>query len=98
MNPGASPDGPVVLAFEDGTSIETDYVLGTDGAGSKVRDLLFGESEAGKVKPSGFLFASVFVRHGDAERVEAVVKSHPVATVLMGTESVGGIGGMYSWG
>ncbi|KAK0652692.1 putative monooxygenase [Cercophora newfieldiana] len=95
LQPDANPDGPVVLSFEDGTSAAADYVLGTDGPGSKVRDLLFGGTEAGKVKPSGFLIATLIMKHGDKEKVEAVVKAHPVATVLMGSNSVGGIGVMY---
>ncbi|KAK4450213.1 hypothetical protein QBC34DRAFT_77606 [Podospora aff. communis PSN243] len=88
-------DGPVVLGFEDGSKAEAKYVLGTDGPGSKVRDLLFGRREEGKVKGSGYMFGTVIVKHGDKKKVEAVVKAHPVATVLMGTESVGGIGVMY---
>jgi len=91
-----SDEEGVTLKFEDGTAVGADYVLGTDGAASKLRELLFhGEEEKAKVVPSGYYFATCIIKHNDAEKVEAVVKSHPVATVLMGTESVGGIGGKF---
>lgn len=86
-------DESVKLSFEDGETTEADFVLGTDGASSKVRDLLHGGDEKAKVKPSGYMFATTITKHGDAEKVEAVVKAHPVAVTMMGTESVGGVGG-----
>lgn len=89
-------DGPVCLGFADGTTFEADYVLGTDGASSKVRELLFKGDEVARVQPSGFMFATAIVKHGDAAKVQAVVDTHPVASVMMGTKSVGGVSGMSS--
>ncbi|KAK1750050.1 hypothetical protein QBC47DRAFT_310657 [Echria macrotheca] len=85
----------VRLNFADGTNAEVDYVLGCDGASSKVRQLLFNGDQVAQVQPSGFMFATAIVRHDDAAMVEPVVKMHPVAAVMMGTESVGGLSIMY---
>ncbi|KAK5662493.1 hypothetical protein OQA88_8405 [Cercophora sp. LCS_1] len=90
IDPGVG-DGPVRLGFADGTTFDADYVLGTDGASSKVRELLFKGAEVARVQPSGFMFATAIVKHGDAAKVKAVVDTHPVATVMMGTKSVGGV-------
>ena len=85
--------GPVRLRFDDGTTHEADYVLGADGSSSKVRDLLFNGDEAARVQLSDFLIATTIVKYGDAAKVEAVVKTHPVAAITMATDSVGGFGG-----
>ena len=89
-------DESVKLTFGDGETTEADFVLGTDGASSKLRDLLYGGDEKAKVKPSGYMFATAITKHGDVEKVEAAVKVHPVAVTMMGTESVGGVGGTLS--
>lgn len=88
-------DGRARLGFTDGTTAKVDYVLGTDGAASTVRRLLFRGDQVAQVSPSGFMFATAIVRHGDAAKVEPVVKLHPVASVMMGTESVGGMSVLY---
>lgn len=89
---GAS--GPVQLRFEDGSTYDADYVLGTDGSSSKVRELLFNGDETGRVQLSGYMFATAIVKYGDAAKVQAVLKAHPVAAITMATDSVGGCGGM----
>jgi 2-polyprenyl-6-methoxyphenol hydroxylase-like FAD-dependent oxidoreductase len=97
VNIEAGESGPVKLAFEDGSTHEADYVLGADGASSKVRELLFKGDESAKVQYSGFMFASVVAKYGDAEKVETFEKSHPVTTILFGEDSVGGFGSMSSF-
>jgi hypothetical protein len=87
--------GPVRLRFEDGSAFEADYVLGTDGSSSKVRELLFNGDEAARVQLSGFMFATAIVQYGDAAKVQAVLKAHPVAAITMATDSVGGCGGRF---
>jgi len=87
---------PVRLIFADGTMAEADYVLGTDGASSKTRELLFGDDkEAALAKPSGLMCATGYVMHGDAAKVEPVIKLHPLAAVTVGTTSNCGLAGMY---
>jgi 2-polyprenyl-6-methoxyphenol hydroxylase-like FAD-dependent oxidoreductase len=88
-------DGPVQLQFEDGSTYNADYVLGADGSSSKVRELLFRDDEASRVRLSGFMFATVIAQYGDASKVEAVVKTHPVTAITMATASVGGCGGTF---
>jgi flavin-dependent dehydrogenase len=85
--------GPVRLRFEDGSTYDADFVLGTDGSSSRVRELLFNGDEAARVQLSGFMFASAIMQYGDAAKVEAVVKVHPVAAITMATDSGGGCGG-----
>lgn len=88
--------GPVQLQFQDGTSYEAQYVLGADGSWSKVRELLFNGDEAARVQFSGYMFATAVVRYGDAAKVNAVLKTHPVAAITMSTDMVGGCGGKRS--
>jgi flavin-dependent dehydrogenase len=85
--------GPVQLRFEDGSTYDADFVLGTDGSSSRVRELLFNGDEAARVQLSGFMFASAIMQYGDAAKVEAVVKVHPVAAITMATDAGGGCGG-----
>jgi hypothetical protein len=87
--------GPVQLRFEDGSTFEADYVLGADGSSSKVRELLFNGDEAARVQLSGFMFATAIVQYGDAAKVQAVLKAHPVAAITMAMDSVGGCGGRF---
>ncbi|TQW06707.1 cytochrome b2 [Cordyceps javanica] len=84
-------EGGVKAEFEDGTTVDADYLLGTDGTSSKVREILLG---AGKSKPlgSGFLFATGINQYEDLDKTDAIVSKHPVAALMMGTSSVGGIG------
>jgi flavin-dependent dehydrogenase len=93
---GSGSAGPVQLRFEDGTAYDADYVLGADGSSSKLRELLFNGDEAARVQLSGFMFATAIVQYGDAAKVEAVLKTHPVAAITMATNSVGGCGGKFS--
>jgi 2-polyprenyl-6-methoxyphenol hydroxylase-like FAD-dependent oxidoreductase len=85
--------GPVRLRFEDGTTYDADYVLGADGSSSKLRHLLFDGDEAARVQLSGFMFATAIAQYGDAAKVQAVLKTHPVAAITMARSSVGGCGG-----
>lgn len=84
----------VELVFEDGDKYEADYVLGTDGASSKVRELLMG-AEAARPVPSGFLIANCICQYGDADKVNAIVKAHPVCALMLGSGSLAGCGGEY---
>ena len=81
----------VQLSFEDGSVYEVDYVLGADGASSRVRESLLG-AEISKVKGSGFMFATCIVNYNDAAKVEAVVKAHPVAAITLGSNAGAGCG------
>lgn len=90
-----SEAGPVQLQFEDGTTYDANYVLGADGSSSKLRQLLFDKDEAARVQLSGFMFATAIVQYGDAAKVQAVLKTHPVAAITMSKSSVGGCGGKY---
>ncbi|KAK1753678.1 hypothetical protein QBC47DRAFT_462450 [Echria macrotheca] len=90
-----SDNDTVQVEFDDGETVRADYVLGTDGAGSKVRDILYRNDEKARAVPSGYYFATAITRHNNAERVEPVHSLHPVTMVFMGTDSVGAIGTMY---
>lgn len=92
-------EGGVRLTFEDGATAEADYVLGADGARSKVREILFdgaGQKDTAHVTESGYMFSTVNVRFRDAAKVAAVVDTHPVAAIMMGADSVGAMGGTFS--
>ncbi|OAQ95688.1 hypothetical protein LLEC1_04300 [Akanthomyces lecanii] len=77
--------------FEGGLTIDADYLLGTDGTFSKVREILVGADKA-QPQGSGFLFATGITQYKDAEKTEVIADKHPVAALMMGTSSVGGIG------
>ena len=83
---------PVTLTFQDGETFVADYVLGTDGPSSKVRELLIG-FEASKLTMSDVMIATGIVQYGDIEKVKTVVEQHPVALLYLGANSTGGIGG-----
>lgn len=83
------------LEFEDGQICDADYVLGADGASSKMRELLLG-TEASQPAMSGFMFATAMARYGDEEKTNLIVKTHPVAALMMGSGVVGGCGGKLS--
>ncbi|CAK7271604.1 hypothetical protein SEPCBS57363_004707 [Sporothrix epigloea] len=85
----------LTLAFEDGTSAAADFVLGADGASSRVRNIVVGDAEKARSTPSGLLFATAIVNYGDEAKVKAVVDAHPVAAAMMGTDAVGGCGVLY---
>lgn len=83
----------VRVCFEDGDMFEANYLLGADGSSSKIRELLLG-ADAACPQPSGFLFASGITEFADARKTRSIVKAHPVAALMMGTGSVGAVGGM----
>ncbi|OAA53862.1 Monooxygenase, FAD-binding protein [Cordyceps fumosorosea ARSEF 2679] len=87
----AQTDKGVKAEFEDGTAVDADYLLGTDGTSSKVREVLLGADKA-RAQGSGFLFATGINRYDEAYKTDAIVRKHPVAALMMGTGSVGGIG------
>ena len=82
----------VTAEFEGGETLDADYLLGTDGTSSKVREILIGAEKA-QPQGSGFLFATGINQYEDVKKTEAIVDKHPVAALMMGTSSVGGIGG-----
>jgi hypothetical protein len=88
----SSTENGVKLEFADGGVFDADYVLGTDGAASKVRELLLGP-DVSQPQGSGFQFATGITKFQDAEKTEAIVRAHPVAALMMGTSSVGAVGG-----
>ncbi|OAA67795.1 Aromatic-ring hydroxylase-like protein [Akanthomyces lecanii RCEF 1005] len=85
-------DNGIRADFEGGETIDADYLLGTDGTSSKVREILIGAEKA-QPQGSGFLFATGINQYEDAEKTKAIADKHPVAALMMGTSSVGGIGG-----
>ncbi|KAK3352130.1 hypothetical protein B0H65DRAFT_144999 [Neurospora tetraspora] len=93
----------VTLEGEEGVEEEemwADYVLGTDGAGSKVREILFADQENGeekaKVKRSGFMIGTCIVDYQDEEMVQKVLEKHPVFAMAMSRGAVGGFGVQYT--
>ncbi|KAK1985286.1 putative monooxygenase [Colletotrichum cereale] len=81
----------VELVFKDGETFDADYVLGTDGASSKVRELLMGIEDA-KPVPSGFSIANCMCKYRDADKVNAIIGAHPVCALMMGSENMAGCG------
>ncbi|KAK1598833.1 oxygenase-like protein [Colletotrichum navitas] len=81
----------VELRFKDGNIVTTDYVLGADGPFSKVRELLVGVEDA-KPLPSGFSIANCICKYGDAEKVNTVMRLHPVFAVSMSSLNMAGCG------
>ncbi|KAG8424024.1 hypothetical protein J3458_000862 [Metarhizium acridum] len=86
-------DTGVHIKLGDGSVFDADYVLGTDGSSSKVREFLLGP-DASRPHGSGFQFATGITKFGDAEKTDAIVRAHPVAALMMGTTSVGAVGVM----
>ncbi|EGX97237.1 monooxygenase, putative [Cordyceps militaris CM01] len=81
----------ITADFEDNTTMDADYLVGTDGTSSKVREIVLGAEKA-QAQGSGFLFATGINRYGRVEHTNAIVDKHPVAALMMGASSVGGIG------
>ncbi|GKT50080.1 FAD-dependent monooxygenase cctM [Colletotrichum spaethianum] len=81
----------VDLVFRDGERFNADYVLGTDGASSKVRELLMGV-EAAKPVPSGYSIANCVCKYGDADKVKAIVDTHSVCALMVGSKNMAGCG------
>lgn len=82
----------ITAEFKNGEAIDAEFLLGADGASSKVREILVGTEKA-QARGSGFLFATGINQYRDVEKTNAIVDKHPVAALMMGTSSVGGIGG-----
>ncbi len=78
--------------FEGGVTVDAEYLLGTDGTSSKVREILVDVDKA-QSQGSGFIFATGINQFEQVEKTDAIVDKHPVAALMMGTSSVGGIGG-----
>jgi flavin-dependent dehydrogenase len=89
-------DEHVRLTFAGGETFEADFVVGADGASSKVRELLLGV-EAAKPKLSGLTFATGLVKYGDLGKIAFVNKLHPVAAMVFFPEGVGGCGGKLAY-
>ncbi|CAK7215070.1 hypothetical protein SEUCBS140593_002406 [Sporothrix eucalyptigena] len=85
----------LTLTFDDGSTFAADFVLGADGAHSRVRGHVVGDAEKARSTPSGLLFATAIVNYGDAAKVKTVTDKHPVAAAAMGTGAVGGCGVLY---
>lgn len=94
----------VILEGQEGMEEEVwaDYVLGTDGAGSKVREILFANQEGGeekaKVMRSGFMIGTCITDYQDEETVKKVLEKHPVTAMVMSRGAVGGFGVQYTAG
>lgn len=91
----SSTKNGVRVSFEGEDKFDADFLLGADGSSSKVRELLLG-FEAARPRPSGFLFATGITKYADARKTNAIVEAHPVASLMMGTRSVGAVGGTSS--
>lgn len=94
LNSISETENGIKAEFDNGESMEGDYLLGADGASSKVRELLLGPDKA-RTQGSGFLFATGITNYGDADKVAAIEAKHPVAALMMGTSSVGAVGGKF---
>ncbi|KZL63360.1 fad-binding domain containing protein, partial [Colletotrichum incanum] len=88
ITPGSNS---VELVFRDGERFDANYVLGTDGVSSKVRELLMGV-DAAKPVSSGFSIANCVCKYGDAEKVNAIVNAHSVCALMMGSGNMAGCG------
>jgi 2-polyprenyl-6-methoxyphenol hydroxylase-like FAD-dependent oxidoreductase len=87
-------DECVRLTFADGEIFDADFVVGADGASSKVRELLM-DAEAAKPSLSGFMIASGCVKYGEAKKVEAIRNLHPVAGLAFCPDSAVGCGSKF---
>ncbi|QPG94304.1 hypothetical protein C2857_005650 [Epichloe festucae Fl1] len=93
MTAVSSTENGVRVSFEGEEKFDADFLLGADGSSSKVRELLLG-FETARPRPSGFLFATGITKYADARKTNAIVEAHPVASLMMGTGSVGAVGVM----
>ncbi|KAK3326711.1 hypothetical protein B0H66DRAFT_581072 [Apodospora peruviana] len=67
----------VKIRFEDGETFEVDYVLGTDGPASKLRELLFpGDEAAARVRGSGFMIATCITKAGQCSRTVEIANMY----------------------
>jgi hypothetical protein len=86
-------DGPTTLEFADGETLDADYVIGTDGASSKVREILLGPEVAAS-KLSGVTIAIGCPTYGDAEKAKFARSAHPIGAMVFHSAGVGGTGSM----
>ncbi|GKT93696.1 LOW QUALITY PROTEIN: hypothetical protein Ct61P_11546 [Colletotrichum tofieldiae] len=79
----------VELVFRDGERFDTDYVLGTDGVSSKVRELLMGSK-----LPNQFRLGSQLptASASMAMQISAIVDAHSVCALMMGSGNMAGCG------
>lgn len=82
----------VSLFFEEGEAVQVGFVVGADGASSKVREILLGEEKA-RATGCGLMFATGLATYGEKEKVMKIVDKHPVSSLSMGTDAVGSVGG-----
>lgn len=82
----------VKVEFSNGETFDVQYLLGADGMSSRVRLALL-NSEQAQSRGSGFMFATGITKFSDTEKTEAIVKTHPVAALMMNTGAVGAVGG-----
>jgi len=86
----------ITLGFDDGSSFEADYVIGTDGINSTVRSLLLEhEPELALPKGTGITFAMVRVKAGDVNLVKSVLDVTPLADIIFFDGSTAGLGGEF---
>jgi 2-polyprenyl-6-methoxyphenol hydroxylase-like FAD-dependent oxidoreductase len=87
--------GPVTICFDDGDTAEADFVIGADGANSKVRQWLVGEV-AGKASASDHVIFNGIASYNDAEKARFIRAAHPIC--VAGASPVGNLfaGGKYS--
>ncbi|KAJ0358587.1 hypothetical protein COL154_008980 [Colletotrichum chrysophilum] len=86
-------DDCVRLSFNDNSNFDANYVLGTDGASSKVREFLV-DAEVAKPVPPGFMIANCNVKYGDEQKVNTIVKAHSVFASMLGSGVMAGCGVM----
>ncbi|KAF9880354.1 FAD-binding domain containing protein [Colletotrichum karsti] len=86
-------DDTIQLEFADESKFDANYVFGTDGVSSKVRELLLG-IEAAKPVPSGFMIANCNVNYGDEDKVKTILKAHSVCALMLGSGVMAGCGVM----
>jgi flavin-dependent dehydrogenase len=82
----------VSLVFEEREAVQVGFVVGADGASSKVREVLLGEEKA-RATGCGLMFATGMATYGESEKVMKIIEKHPVSSVSMGAEAVGSVGG-----
>jgi flavin-dependent dehydrogenase len=80
--------GPVTICFDGGDTAEADFVIGTDGTNSKVRQWLVGEV-AGKVSASEHIICNTVVSYNDTEKAKFLRAAHPICA--LGSSPIGSL-------
>jgi len=88
--------GPVTICFDDESTAEADFVIGADGANSKVRQWLVGEV-AGMASASGHGIFNGIASYNDAEKARFIRAAHPIC--VAGASPAGSLfaGGEHSY-